>query len=78
MKVRFNFKNHQDAQKVFQEIMRLYWTDEITHDKYRDITYGMTVLLQFYKFDFESALITDHEERIRELEEQLAQGVKRP
>ena len=76
MDIRFNFKTHQEAQKVFQKVMRLYWNDEITHDKYRDITYGMTVLLQFYKFDFESSMIADHEQRIRELEEQLAQSIR--
>ena len=63
-----------NARRQLQELMWGFYDDsdkKLTDQKFRMIVHAFSILLSWYKFDFESSIIIDHEERIRELEDRL-------
>jgi len=62
------------ARRQLQELMWGFYDDsdeKLTDQKFRMLIHAFSILLAWYKFDFESSIIIDHEERIRELEDRL-------
>ena len=69
-----------NARRQLQELMWGFYDDtdeKLTDQKFRMMVHAFSILLAWYKFDFESSIIIDHETRIQELEDRLNESTTR-
>ena len=57
----------ENSRRTLCRLMRLYAGDKLNREKYKDLLYGCSVLLSYFKTEFEQEL----EQRIETIEAQL-------
>ena len=57
----------ENSRKTLCKLMRLYAGDKVERDKYKDLIYGCSVLLSFFKAELDQ----DFAERLEHVEEML-------
>ena len=70
---RINTKSHESTRISLGRLIRSYQAGQIDSQTFRDMIYGLNLLLGFFKLELEQ----DVERRLEAIEEQIAQGDRR-
>ena len=68
---RYRLNTAENTRKTLAKLLREYGRDEIKSMKLRDLIYGISKLLEYFKFEKDAEL----EKRIEKLEEKINGGV---
>jgi len=71
----WNLDTQTGARRALQFLLREYYDERnptLNDTRFRNMVHGFSVLLNWYKFDFESSEIQEIKERIEAIEQDIA------
>ena len=70
---RLPMKTHDHARRTLARLMRAYHNGELESKKFRDLVYGLTTMLAYFKHAADLRI----EERLEAIEDQLSEDNRR-